>query len=58
MLIDNSHSPIDELLHDEIANDFTDSPEEIIDTLEVMGFITIKNTELVKITESGREFIE
>ena len=53
-----THIPIDILLDDNIANDFTDSPHEILDTLNVMGFIKFQNDELVQITQSGREFID
>jgi predicted methyltransferase len=36
--------------------DFTDSTQEILDTLRVMNFLNI-NDNKVSITESGREFI-
>ena len=49
---------IDELLEDEVVNDFTDSPEEIIDTLKIMNFINNKDEDSIEITKSGREFIK
>lgn len=58
MLKNDNYVSIDKLLLDPIANDFTDSPQEIIEALRIMRFIENENTDLIKITEFGREFIE
>lgn len=55
-LISKSEKSIIELLEDKLAMDFTDSTQEILDTLRVMNFLNI-NDNKVSITESGREFI-
>lgn len=59
MLIKTSHISVEDLLSDEMANDFTDSPIEIIEALSAMGFIRkTNNSELIEISISGREFIK
>ena len=55
-LLSKSEKSIIELLEDKLAMDFTDSTQEILDTLRVMNFLNI-NDNKVSITESGREFI-
>lgn len=49
----------EKLLLDSHINDFTETPHEIIESLNVMGFIErINNTDLIKIAQAGREFIK
>lgn len=57
ILAENQNTHIEKLLLDDVANDFTDSPNEIIEALRVMDFINIKCSEFLEITQSGREFI-
>lgn len=57
LLSKNDSMPIEKLLSDHIIKDFSESPEEILDTLKVMGFVRLMGTELMKITGAGREFI-
>lgn len=53
-----THSlPIEKLITDDTASDFTESTQEIIDTLIIMNFIKLDENESVIITDSGREFI-
>ena len=47
----------EELFKDEMANDFTESPKEIIDSLKIMNFIHLIKNQKVQITKDGREFI-
>ncbi len=48
---------MDQLYRDSIVKDFTDNVEKIIDSLKIMKFIDEVNSEYVKITKSGREFL-
>jgi hypothetical protein len=48
--------PIERLITDSIASDFTESTQEILDGLMLMGFIEIHKRESVAITNAGREF--
>jgi|GEM_PF-6882308 hypothetical protein len=58
ILREGNNVSIENLLLDEIANDFTDSPEEIIESLIIMGFVKSENNDLTQLTEAGREFIK
>lgn len=58
LLKKSSYVAIQELIEDDIANDFCESPHEILNTLEVMMFVDIKDNEFVSLTKSGREFSE
>lgn len=56
-LLSQNSMNILELLKDEVANDFTDSTQEIINTLKVMNFLKIENEKVI-ITENGKDFIK
>lgn len=49
---------IEKIFDDQIANDFTDSVKDVVQSLSIMKFIEIDDKGLTKITDSGREFLE
>jgi len=55
-LLSKTDLPIEKLIIDEIAKDFVESTQEILENLIIMGFIEIRENELAFITYSGREF--
>lgn len=58
LLKDNDSLPNENLIEDGIANDFTESVQEVLESLIIMDFIKPIANGLVVITDSGREFID
>jgi len=46
------------LCADELVKDFSDSPEEVVEALKVMGFVAEDSMDSLRITSAGKEFSE